>query len=73
MRHARRVRVGGEDMKFFVDGVAYDEQDEETFARVVLYGANGERWHWNLSEPLCLISAARVKKVFAEGKFIRVR
>lgn len=48
MKKSRKVRIMGQDMRFFIDNNAPDYQDGGTFTKVILYGENTERWHWNV-------------------------
>jgi len=72
MKKARKIRINGEDFKYFVDKGAKDERDENTFIRVILYAPNNIKHYWNL-DPKDAINrcfyASEIKRAYLEGKF----
>jgi len=72
MKKSRRVRINGEDYRYFVDNGAVDE-DGLKFFRVILYATDGGMFHWNLSEKIRWMTPATVKNAFKDGKFLKVR
>jgi hypothetical protein len=72
MKKSRRVRINGEDWRYFIDNGASDDDDDNTFCRIILYAPGGGRYFWNVGERVTM-AASGVKRAFAEGKFFKVR
>lgn len=70
MKHARKIRINGEDYKYFVDTGATNEDDEKV-CRVILYHIDGKRSFWNGAPKK--VTGAQVKQAVVEGKFNHLR
>lgn len=70
MKKSKKVRIMGQDMRYFVDGGAINEDGEE-YCKVILYGDKNERWYWNMPSVPRTLTGSDVKKAFMERKFKR--
>ena len=69
MKKAKKVRINGEDWKFFVDKGALDG-DNRPFCRVILYAKDGSVHYWNLNgSEGTVFSAPSIKDAWRNGKF----
>jgi len=71
MKKSRRVRIDGEDWRYFIDNGAMDE-DGGVFCRVILYAPNGGRYFWDPGEQV-VMTASGIKRAFQSGKFFKVK
>lgn len=69
MKKARKVKIGKELWKYFVDNGAKEERDENPHSTIILYSSdNKTKYRCDLSEKRP-VAASEVKKLWAERKF----
>ena len=68
MRHARKVRIAGQDWKYYVTNRVVHSDDPYCFRQVTLYDPSGKEYYWTFQERK-LLSPAMVKEAWERRKF----
>ena len=71
MKKAKKVKILGEDWKYFVNRGSFKD-DGEIHCEVILYAPDGGRYSWENANAI-LITAPFVRKAFADNKFVKVK